>query len=149
MARSSIMVAAPLSLLHFALGGKDTVCTPVAFLSHYLEKFHPTGGFIYVKIQFDVTSYDKIDEYKCAQDERIELLTRHLGSHGRVVVFFFRSLGTRQRVALCREGAERRWSRAVYCNGGLAGIDYSFFSLFRNFQGCTHLFPCLRFRNGV
>ncbi|KAG1863116.1 hypothetical protein F4604DRAFT_1683705 [Suillus subluteus] len=87
LASNSILAATPLAIVHFALGAKYTISTPVPLLSHYLDKYYPNGGFLYVEISFDVATYTKIDKYTCDQVETVAKLVRHLGSTGRVFAF--------------------------------------------------------------
>ncbi|KAG1743600.1 uncharacterized protein EDB91DRAFT_1247101 [Suillus paluster] len=87
LASNSILAATPLAIVHFALGAKYTISTPVPLLSHYLDKYYPNGGFLYVEISFDVATYTKIDKYTRDQVETVAKLVRHLGSTGRVFAF--------------------------------------------------------------
>ncbi|KAG2096964.1 uncharacterized protein F5147DRAFT_778106 [Suillus discolor] len=87
LASSSILAATPLAVVHFILGGKDRIPTPVPLLSHYLDKFYPSGGFLYIEILFDVASYQQIDNYTRDQVRTVSELTSHLGSTGRIFAF--------------------------------------------------------------
>ncbi|KAG1898922.1 uncharacterized protein F5891DRAFT_981575 [Suillus fuscotomentosus] len=87
LASSSILAATPLAIVHFILGGKDRIPTPVPLLSHYLDKFYPSGGFLYIEILFDVASYQQIDNYTCNQVRTVSELTSHLDSTGCVFAF--------------------------------------------------------------
>ncbi|KAG1892919.1 uncharacterized protein F5891DRAFT_986304 [Suillus fuscotomentosus] len=78
---SSILAATPLAIVHFILGGKDRIPTPVPLLSHYLDKFYPSGGFLYIEILFDIASYQQIDNYTRDQVRTVSELT------GRVFAF--------------------------------------------------------------
>ncbi|KAG2153088.1 uncharacterized protein EDB93DRAFT_1102831 [Suillus bovinus] len=64
---SSILAATPLAVIHFILGGKNRILMPVQLLSHYLDKFYPSSGFLYIKIPFDVVSYKQIKNYTLNQ----------------------------------------------------------------------------------
>ncbi|KAG2047201.1 hypothetical protein BDR06DRAFT_1032530 [Suillus hirtellus] len=87
LASSSILAATPLAIIHFILGGKDRILTPVPLLSHYLDKFYPSGRFLYIEILFDIASYQQIDNYTRDQVRTVSELTSHLGSTGCVFVF--------------------------------------------------------------
>ncbi|KAG1740267.1 hypothetical protein EDB19DRAFT_1908441 [Suillus lakei] len=84
---NSILAATPLTVVHFALGAKYAISTPVPLLSHYLDKYYPSGGFLYIEISFDITLYTKIDKYTCDQVETVAKLVHHLGSTGWVFAF--------------------------------------------------------------
>ncbi|KAG1747473.1 hypothetical protein EDB19DRAFT_1826196 [Suillus lakei] len=87
LASNSILAAMPLAIVHFSLGAKYPISTPVPLLSHYLDKYYPSGGFLYVEISFDIASYTKINKYTRDQVETVAKLVRHLGSTGRVFAF--------------------------------------------------------------
>ena len=63
MSRASLMSSAPLAAIHFVLGGKGSICTPVPLLTHYLEKYYPSHGFLNIEVPFDVESNAKVEEY--------------------------------------------------------------------------------------
>lgn len=88
MASSSVMAASPITIIHFILGGEDTICTPVSLICDFLGTFYPNGGSTYTEVAFNVTSHKKIDEYEQSQVDRVAQITRHLARNGRVIVFF-------------------------------------------------------------
>jgi hypothetical protein len=87
LASSSILAATPLAIVHFILGRKDRILTPIPLLSHYLNKFYPSGGFLYIEISFDIALYEQIDNYTHNQVGMISELTCHLSSTGHIFVF--------------------------------------------------------------
>ncbi|KAG2089641.1 hypothetical protein BD769DRAFT_1679873 [Suillus cothurnatus] len=87
LASSSILAATPLAIIHFILGGKDRIPTPIPLLSHYLDKFYPSSRFLYIEISFDIVSYQQIDNYTHDQVTIVSELTHHLGSTGCVFAF--------------------------------------------------------------
>ncbi|KAG1879765.1 hypothetical protein F4604DRAFT_1922977 [Suillus subluteus] len=87
LASNSILAATPLTIVHFTLGAKYAISTPIPLLSHYLNKYYPSSGFLYDEISFNVASYTKIDKYTHDQVKTVAKLVRHLGSTGRVLAF--------------------------------------------------------------
>ncbi|KAG1778005.1 hypothetical protein EV702DRAFT_1196804 [Suillus placidus] len=87
-ASCAVLAAAPIAVIHFILGGSEEIVTPVPLLSHYLQHYFPNGGYIYLKVPFNVATHRNIRAYTGAQEARITQLKSHLAHSGHVFAFF-------------------------------------------------------------
>ncbi|KAG2062661.1 hypothetical protein BDR04DRAFT_1123794 [Suillus decipiens] len=87
-ASCAVLAAAPISVIHFILGGSNEIVMPVPFLSHYLSHYFPNGSYFYLEVPFDVAMHRTIRSYTCTQEAHVTRIKSHLTHNGHVFAFF-------------------------------------------------------------